>query len=109
MIPDLSERDVTAQVKSFLESRGWVWFRLQSGTVRGMTRGTPIRLNKKGCPDAFAVRDRECLFIELKRAGKKLSPAQAEWFEFAAVRGIMAIWCDSLEVFVAKYRKAYLR
>ncbi len=105
----LSERDVTKQVRSFLESRGWAWFRLQSGTVRGMTRGTPIRLNKKGTPDAFAVRGRECLFVELKRLGKIPSPEQKQWMNWAEIMGIMAIWCDSIEVFQQKYGRIFPR
>jgi hypothetical protein len=105
----LSERDVTGQVRSFLQSRGWTWFRLQSGTVRGMTRGTPIRLNKKGTPDAFAVRGRECLFIEMKRLGKVPQPAQVQWFDWAEVMGIMAIWADSIEMFTAKYGRLFTR
>lgn len=104
--PDLKERDVTATIKGFLESRKWYGVRIQSGVVRGKTGGTFIRMGKKneGRPDWLWVRGLECLFVEVKAPGKKPSKDQVRWLEWAEIEGIRAIWADSLGSFLVKYQ-----
>ena len=108
-LPALRERDITEQIKGFLESRGWTGFRLQSGTVRGLTRGTFMRLAKKGTPDWVFVRAREALFVEVKRPGGVMSADQAKWFEWAEVQGIQRICADGLGMFMQKYGAVFTR
>ena len=105
MTPELKERDTTAQIKGFLESRGWYGVRLQSGVVRGITRNSFMRLGKKGITDWIFVRAREALFVEVKRSGAKLSKDQERWHEWAAIQGFLAIWADGLGTFMEKYQK----
>ena len=109
MTTALKERDVTPQIKGFLESRQWTGFRLQSGLVRGFTGNTFMRLAKKGTPDWVFVRGREALFVEMKRPGKKPSKDQLTWLAWAGVSGIKAIWADSLEMFTDKYGREWIR
>ncbi len=108
-LPALKESDVTAQIKSFLESRGWTGFRLQSGLVRGYTGNTFMRLAKKGTPDWVFVRARETLFVEMKAPGKKPSKDQIAWLAWAGVEGTPAIWADGLGAFMEKYGHRWTR
>ena len=105
----LTEAEVTLQIKGYIEARGWYAIRLQSGTVRGVTRGTFITLGKKGLPDWVFVRKWAGypihLFVEMKAPCKKLAPDQVDWFNDANYRGLWAIWADSLEMFIEKYEK----
>lgn len=108
-LPALRERDITEQVKGFLESRGWYAVRLQSGTVRGVTRGTYINLGAKGLPDWIFVRAREALFVEMKKPGGVPSADQKKWLERAEIQGIMAIVADGLGTFMVDYGKRFTR
>ena len=108
-LPALKESDITTQIKGFLESRGWYAIRLQSGTVRGVTGGTFMRLGKRGLPDWCFLRGREALMVEMKRPGGKLSADQQKWFTWAEIQGIMALHADGLGAFMAKYGRLYTR
>jgi len=103
-LPALSEREVTRQVIDFCKSERWLCIRLQSGTVRGVTQGTYMRLGQPGLPDWIIVRELEYCFVELKAPGKPLRPAQKQWFEFAAREGYPAIVADGLGSFLRQYR-----
>ena len=103
----LSEQQTTAQVKAFLQSNGWLLFRLQSGVVQGVTRGTYMTLNKRGTPDYFAVREKDYFFFEMKASDKKPGPHQEIWFSMASVNGIPCIWADGIDMFLDKYWKLY--
>ena len=106
----LSEKQVTEQVIGFLKSEGFVCFRMQAGTVRGLTGGSFIKLNPKGTPDWVAISGcyvkgyAKTIFLEMKRSkGGKLSPDQISWHTEAAK--------DNLAVFVVsdykEFRKQY--
>ena len=107
--PVLSERDVALQIRTWLEARGWYAIRLQSGTVRGVTRGTFMRLGVPGLPDwvflrkwgGYAIH----LLVEVKRKGGKLRPEQVAWNAMADRLGLWHILADSLESFIAKYEE----
>ena len=103
----LTEANVTQQIKGYLVSLGWIGYRLQSGVVRGVTQGTYITLNPNGTPDWFFVRGSELLFVEMKAPGKKLAPAQENWFKLAEMRLTPAIWADGIDNFKAKYLDMY--
>ena len=107
MTPKLTEADVTKQIKGCLVALGWTGYRLQSGVVRGVTQGTYITLNPNGTPDWFFVRGSEILFVEMKAPGKKLAPAQENWFKLAEMRRTPAIWADGLLMFREKYAAIY--
>src|SRR5689334_8760722 len=81
--PKLAERDVSRTCLDWLRAKGFRCYRLQSGMVRGWTRGTPIRLNANGTPDLLCVRAKEegigcfdVLFVEFKRKGGKVRAEQ---------------------------------
>lgn len=107
--PQLREADVIRQVLDWMLAKGWVSYRLQSGLVRGATRGTFIKLNRTGTPDFIFTRADRCLFFEAKGPKKKLRPAQENWFAIAKLNGTPAIWADSLEMFMAKYAEMELQ
>lgn len=105
----LSERDVTAAVKGWLEAKGWYAIRLQSGLVRGNTRGTFIRLGENGLPDWVFLRAWKgypiALMVEMKAGGKKPGPDQVAFEAKAKRMGLTVLWCDSLEMFIEKYER----
>ena len=107
-LPPLTEADITRQIKGYMESQGWFAIRLQSGMVRGMTRGTPMRLNANGTPDWLFMKGTRYLFVEMKRPRGKLSQDQEKWFAMADRRGFPAIWADGLGAFIEKLQ-AYER
>ena len=80
-----SEKEVTAQVKQYLESQGWLYIRLQSGLLRTADRRF-LRVGKPGTPDSIAVLGcymsgyTKTLFLEFKKSkGGKLSADQIMW------------------------------
>lgn len=103
----LTEAQVTQQIKGWMLAKGWTAYRLQSGTVRGVTQGTYITLNPAGTPDWLFVRGADILFVEMKATGKKLNPKQVLWMVVALTSGTPATWADSLETFIGNYRLEY--
>ena len=74
----MSERDLTRQVAELAAVFHWLRYHTWS------SRHSPA-----GFPDETLVRGDRLLFVELKSATGKLTPAQGEWLEaLAAVRRV---------------------
>lgn len=96
--PKLSERDTTAQIIGYVRAMGWRPFRLQSGLLRGVKSGF-VKLNENGTPDWICVQGERCFFVEMKKTGGKISPAQERWHEDARHCDLLVCVADDLERF----------
>ncbi len=102
----LSEKQVTDQCIAFLRAKGFTCFRMQSGTVRGLTGGTYMKLNPKGTPDWIAVCSSfragytKTLFLEMKKSnGGKLSADQVAWHADAARKNLAVMVVSDFDAF----------
>ena len=66
----VSERDWQHQVEQMLDLGRWHWH-----------HETDSRRSKAGLPDLIAARGKQLLFIELKKAGGRVSGPQQEWLD----------------------------
>lgn len=110
----LSEKAVTDQCISFLKAKGFQCFRLQSGTVRGLTGGSFIKLNKKGTPDWVAIYGcyrtgyTKTIFLELKRSkGGKVSTDQAAWHADAAKKNLAVLIVSDFDTFRKQFEALF--
>ncbi len=110
----LSEKAVTEQCIGFLKAKGFLCFRLHSGTVRALTRGTFIKLNPKGTPDWIAVSAlykygyTQTLFLEIKRSkGGKLSEDLIAWHAEARRNRLTVLVVSDFKEFKAQYDDLY--
>lgn len=106
----LSEKAVTDQCISFLRAKGFLCIRMQSGTVRGLTGGSFIKLNPKGTPDWIAIYGcyltgyTKTLFLEMKRSkGGKLSADQVAWHADAAKKNLAVLVVSDFDQFRREY------
>lgn len=96
--PKSSENDVEAALKDWLLTHNWYPVRLQSGLMR-----TPdhrfLRLGTPGLPDYVILHERQpAFFLETKRPGGVLSPAQVRTrWALAHGYGLPVCVADSLE------------
>src|SRR5271170_7983652 len=79
----LSESDVTKQVVSFMEARGWRPIRMQVAMPTNAA-GKRYRVGEPGMPDWLFVRyafrfTAQVLWVEMKAQGKARSEAQLAW------------------------------
>ena len=110
----LSEREITAQVigtdkePGFIRMEGWLAMRLQSGVVRGQTRGSFITLGSKGLPDWICAKaGHDPLFVEVKASDGELQPDQIAWHAMAKARGLCVITASGLGSFIQEYRERF--
>ena len=124
----LSEADVVRQIKDFLALRNWVVIRCHVGTFvplrvakeaiglvkAGRAEAAERSLNRnivqacdEGTSDFLAVHPSlPPLWIETKRPGGKLRPAQSQWLNYMAhKRGFYCGYWDSLDAFLSFYRE----
>ena len=109
--PALSEEDVLGQIRCLLEANGARVFRVVERIPWGRTR------SDGGIPDLFGWWPEDCLdcmehnnraihfFIEVKKPGGKLRPAQVAWIEAAQRDGVIAFKAESVEEMVSEFRK----
>ncbi len=84
-VPDLSEKDWTAQVVSLATMFGWKRYHTH------FSKRSP-----RGFPDEVLVRPPRIVFAELKSDVGKLTEAQAEWLEALAACGLEThVWRPS--------------
>lgn len=109
----LSEKQITEQVKGFLETKGWLYLRLQSGLLRTMDKRF-LRVGKPGTPDAVAVNAlyregyTQTLFLEFKRAkGGKLSADQVAWHAEARRNRLTVLVISDFKEFKVQYDDLY--
>lgn len=107
---DLPENILVAQIKSFLEARGWTVTRQQTGlfTRPGVDRsqaqtGQLVYVGQKGMADWRAERPLrgvgvpgacQLFYFETKAPGKRPKPHQQQWLETRAACGFLAAWFD---------------
>lgn len=107
MTLNLTERQVTEQCIEWLRYKHWYCVRLQSGMMRGLTRGTYIKLGEKGLCDWCCFRNEQYFFLEMKATGKGLSEDQRAWFRFAEKNGILAAWSDGIGRLMCEYQRLF--
>ena len=122
---DLPENIVTAQIKDYLEARGYTVTRQHVGTytpyrillqlTEALKRGADmavelekarhniIRIGKEGDADWRAEKRvngvlHQLLYLEMKAPGKKPDPHQLLWLEQRRATGTPADWFDSFDV-----------
>ncbi|QGH73377.1 MAG: VRR-NUC protein [Podoviridae sp. cty5g4] len=97
-----SENKVKNEVIQYLESKGYVVYRINNVPVPRIRNGKAFFTKfhgRKGFPDLVAFRpEYRTLFIETKRTNGKPAPEQIEFIDLAnSCPGNLAIWVDSLE------------
>ncbi len=75
----MNESEVKKQVKDYLDIYGWFHFPV----IQDFTKARGMR----GVPDRIAMKEGLVLFIEVKRPGGKLSPAQVEFKHNTLLQG----------------------
>lgn len=105
----LTEKQVTEQVKGFLEAKGWTYIRLNSGLLRTPDKRF-MRVGKVGLPDAVAVYGcyasgyTKTLFLEYKRSsGGKVSKSQSEWHQEALKKKLVVLVVSDFKEFRKQY------
>jgi hypothetical protein len=107
----LLERDVTKQVKDFMEFRGWRPVRMQRTVVPGA-----FQTGEPGIPDFLFVRYLRTAFsglsvavwIELKRArGGKVSDEQHKWRDREKARGAIVLKASNIADFEREYERLF--
>lgn len=100
------ESDILLAAKQYLNigySRGDLYFdRLNSGRILVKTGKSQrmIDLCREGTPDLFILQDGEWKFIECKRKGKELSPAQKEIHSRLKDQGAKVYVCDDVDAII---------
>ena len=119
---NLSESDITAQVKGFLEARNWRAIRMQRAVVPGA-----FQSGEPGIPDFLFVRyldngvalalwlefksprdRRKCRCLEIRGTRKRCTVCdQHNWQQREKARGARVWRVDDLDRFSAQYEQAY--
>jgi hypothetical protein len=96
----LAERDVTKQIRDYLELRGWRPVRMMSSVIPGA-----FRVGEKGMPDYLFLhyRRRVALWVEMKAPAGRLRPEQTAWIDAERRRGGLVAVVDDLDMFDAWY------
>lgn len=118
--PAQSEEDVLGAIRTLLEANGARVHRIVERIPWGKTTSTPGIPDLMGWmkrpvfdiipEDYHTFRQRETsiivpFFIEVKRPGGKLRPAQAAWIEQAKADGVIAFKAESVEEMVREFGK----
>jgi hypothetical protein len=112
----LKEADVTKACVGLMRANHWQTIRLQSGVMRGISGGHPVRLNPNGTPDWLFLRNAASAqwaghavvwFCEFKAQGCKPSRVQLDFMADLRNRGMVAEWFDSFEKFSAFVRLTF--
>ena len=121
----LTERDVTRQVRDFLEAHGWRAVRMQVARIATVSGG--FEVGELGMPDYLFLRYEadipdlaleshvdfqpdslpavcQALWVEVKALGKRLSPAQVAWHQAERWRGATIVVADDLDEFQRWYK-----
>lgn len=110
----LKEREVTRQIRDYLEWQGWRGLRNQVSAAQNMAGGW-FRSGEKGMPDyLFLYYFRQqmpgvCLqlWIEIKREGEDLRPEQIAWHLAETARGGLVWTVDKFESFQIRYQTVF--
>lgn len=111
----LKEREVTRQVRDYLQWHKWRALRNQSAVSTNQAGGV-FRSGEKGMPDYLFLYYFQhqpyagtCvhLWVEVKREGQPLDPAQIKWQVEEIARGGIVWTVDSYERFVKRYQLVF--
>lgn len=116
--PSLSEADVTKQICGFLEVRGWILKRQQSGLFQRPGSTARVRIGEVGEADWQAVLQLSgteslgagicaLFYFEVKAPHKLPSFEQSVWLETRRRLGFEADWFDSIGRFEAWYSQRF--
>ena len=110
--PKISEEDVFKACRQLLELNGARLFRIVERIPWGKTTSEP------GLPDSFGWFPPKLInavdnfksspvhfYIEFKRPGGRLRPAQVEWLDRAREDGVIAFMADSVNCMVREFKK----
>ncbi len=97
---DLQSRAKELFEKAFPELK---IIRLNSGLAKALHGGYTIHLAPEGTPDLVVPSLN--LWVEMKKPGEELSPAQLEWQSWAKEHGVPHIVCDSPDDLVPTVRR----
>lgn len=84
------EQKLQTKIINLLEADGWIVVKT-------------IALSKSGYPDIFAFRNKEAIFIEVKKKGGVRSPIQEYRINELQKQGFMAEFIDDIAVFRDKF------
>ena len=112
MIIKQTENEVKAAIKKYLEAHGYKVYRINNAGMNVAQKGERPRFAFHGTPgfsDMVAFKA-GCLvvFVEIKATGKKPSEAQNSFLNLASTCNSIAVWADSLDMFVDKLHKEIL-
>ncbi len=107
----LLEKQVSDQVRSFLEYRGWRIVRNNVTKFPG-GNGRWVQVGEVGMADLLALRylpEGRCLalWLELKRPGRKPDPHQIAWHDKERLRGATVWRVNELREFIEAYERAF--
>jgi hypothetical protein len=110
--PAQSENDVLGAIRSLLEANGARVHRIVERIPWGKTTSTP------GVPDLYGYWPKKAIlgegkkvvyamihfWIEVKKPGGKLRPAQVAWITQAQADGVICFMADSVEMMVEQFK-----
>lgn len=107
-----TENEVKAAIKKYLEVNGYTVYRINNAGMNVSQKGEKPRFAFHGTPgfsDLVAFKP-GCVvvFVETKATGKKPSNTQCEFLSLASTCNAIAIWADSLDMFIKKHREGNL-
>lgn len=107
----LLERDVTGQVKSYLEFRGWRLIRHNVTTIQS-AYGQWTHFGEKGMPDYLALKYLPDgvslhLWLEFKKLKGVLEAHQLKWHNTERLRGALVWKVDEIKAFIARYEAQF--
>lgn len=110
----ITENDILGAIRSILEMNGARVFRAVERVPKCYRCGCYLGSSERGLPDLYGYFYKFVIinpgfpthfFIEVKRKGGKLRPAQAAWIAQAQADGIIAFKADSVEEMVAEFKQ----
>ncbi len=99
----LPENVLERQICDFCVLRGWLPIRIQAGVFRSLDGKRYISGAKKGTPDWIFARRDQCMLIEAKAPGGRVSAEQADFSRLAAALHLRYCMPHTLEEFTKWY------
>ena len=101
------EGELVKSVMQLLQAHGFQVFRRNTGAMTsnytrkdGSTRERFVRFSQPGMADLWGWHRKtgRHIEVEVKRPGVKPTPLQEQWLQSARDGGVIAFWCDSMEM-----------
>ncbi len=103
----LPENALERQICDFCRIRGWLPIRIQAGVFRSLDGKRYISGAKKGTPDWVFIRRDQCMLIEAKAPGGRVSAEQADFARLSAALKLRYCMPRSLEEFMKFYYEVW--